>query len=127
MHSTRNPAHRSRWHQPISAHRAPGYERPSGVSLAPEKFFNYRGSFATVCPEAALMYAVLENAFLCFRKQFQTDGRRMHQAQQAQEWFFSNDSDGLFSFLSICEVLGLEPEYMRKKLEHWSETCLLNR
>lgn len=73
------------------------------------------------------MYAVLENAFLCFRKQFQTDGRCMQQAQQAQEWFFSNDSDGLFSFLSICEVLGLEPEYMRKKLEHWSETCLINR
>ena len=127
MHSTRIPSHRSRWRQPISAHRASGYERPSDVSSAPKKFFNYRGSFATVWPEAALMYAVLEDAFLCFRKQFQTDGRCMQQAQQAQEWFFSNDSDGLFSFLSICEVLGLEPEYMRKKLEHWSETCLINR
>ena len=68
MHSTRNPAHRDRSHQPISAHRAPGYERPFGGSLAPEKFFNYRGSFATVCPEAALMYAVLEDAFLCLQK-----------------------------------------------------------
>lgn len=73
------------------------------------------------------MYAVLENAFLCFRKQFQTDRRCMQQAQLAQEWFFSNDWDGLFSFLSVCDVLGLEPEYMRKKLKHWSETCLINR
>jgi hypothetical protein len=124
MHGTRSFSHRSRWRQPVSADRAPGYERPSDIGLVPEKFFNYRGSFATVCPEAALMYAVLENAFLCFHKQFETDGRCIEQAQQAEEWFFSDDSDWLFSFLSVCDVLGLEPGYLRKKLKRWNQSCL---
>jgi hypothetical protein len=120
MHGSRSPSHRSRWRQPATANRAPGYVRPSDVNLAPEKFFNYRGSSPTVCPETALMYAVLENAFLCFHKHFETDARHIEQAQQAQEWFFSDDSDWLFSFLSVCDVLGLEPQYMRKKLKRWN-------
>ena len=65
------------------------------------------------------MYAVLEHAFLCFQKQFEIeipDVRR--KAQEAEEWFLSDKSHGLFSFVSVCDVLGLEPEFIRQGLKH---------
>ena len=81
-----------------------------------EVFFDSRIRLATVCPETALMYAVLEDAFYCFR------GPIEQQARQAQEWFFSDDSKSLFSFVSICDVLELQPEYIRKRLKRWGPT-----
>jgi hypothetical protein len=97
------------------------YEAPLAVSVRPEEFFNSRVSLATVCPEAGLMYAVLEDAFVCFQKRFETNIRSIQQAREAEEWFFSDDSHGLFSFVSICDALGLEPEFMRKRLKQLSQ------
>ena len=70
------------------------------------------------------MYAVLEDAFLCFHKQFETENRLVERTREAEEWFFSDDSHWLFSFVSVCHVLGLEPEYVRKKLKHWKPSRL---
>jgi len=41
-------------------------------------------------------------------------------AREAEAWFCSDDSRWLFSFLPICDALGLEPRYIRLKLKHWS-------
>ena len=124
MHTTRIRAHRSRSPHPVSADRAPGYDRPSDVSVQPEKFFDYQISLAKVCPETALMYGVLEDAFLCFHKQFEVDGQPNRQAQQAEQWFFRNDSNWLFSFASVCNALGLEPNIIRQGLRHWNQAGL---
>jgi hypothetical protein len=70
------------------------------------------------------MYAVLEDAFRCFHKQFETERRFMHSAREAEKWFFSDDSHWLFSFVSICDALGLEPGFIRKKLKHWTPSRL---
>jgi hypothetical protein len=66
------------------------------------------------------MRAVLENALACFQRQFVTEGHRVQrEAREAEEWFLSDDSHWLFSFVSICEVLGLEPESVRQGLQRW--------
>jgi hypothetical protein len=88
--------------------------------VLPEQFFNSRVKLAAVCPETALMYAVLEDAFLSFHRQFETEPRFMRYAREAEDWFFSDDSRRLFSFLSVCGVLGLEPHYIRRKLMQWT-------
>ena len=111
MNTKRIPAHRSRSPQPASGYRDPWYERPSDVGALSEQFFDSPVSRVKVCPETALMYAVLEDAFLCFHKQFETERRFMQRAREAEEWFFSDDSRWLFSFVSVCDALGLEPEY----------------
>ncbi len=116
MHSAHSPVHQSRSPQPVSVGRDLWYERESDP-LA-EQFFG-PVSLATVCPEAGLMCAVLEDAFLCFQKRFEMEIRCIQQAREAEEWFFSDDSQWLFSFLSICTVLGLEPEFIRQGLKHW--------
>ena len=70
------------------------------------------------------MYAVLEDAFLCLQKTGELMPLVQRRAREAEEWFLSDDSRWVFSFLPICEALGLDPEYMRKKLKHWPPTSL---
>jgi hypothetical protein len=120
MQTKRIGPHRSRSSRPVSANRAAAYGRPADGSLDPERFFDCRVKLAAVCPETALMYAVLENAFLYFRKQVELDQRFMRRAREAEAWVYSDDSRRLFSFVSICDALGLEPRYIRIKLKHWT-------
>lgn len=71
-------------------------------------------------PEVALMRAVLEDAIGCFHKQFVASGRRItRQAREAEQWLFANDDRWPFSFIHICAVLGLNPDYLRRGLQRW--------
>ncbi len=124
MYTTPMPANRRRSPQPASPNRAPGYKRPADGSVLPEQFFDSRVRLAIVCPETALMYAVLEDAFLCFQKQFETEQRFVRRAREAEDWFFSDDSRWFFSFVSVCHALGLEPKYLRTKLKHCTPSRL---
>jgi hypothetical protein len=38
-------------------------------------------------------------------------------SQEAEEWFLSDEADSLFSFVSICAVLGLDAHIIRRRLE----------
>ncbi len=100
--------------------RAATYDRPFENAVLPEQFFDSRVKLTKVCPETALMYAVLEDAFLCFHKQFEADRRHMRSARQAEDWFFNDTSRWLFSFPSVCNSLGLKANYLRHKLKHWT-------
>jgi hypothetical protein len=125
MHTTRSPAQQNQAPQILSAGWDAFYESPSAVGARPEEFFNSRVSLATVCPETALMYAVLEDAFVCFKKQFEIESPGIQlTAREAGEWFFSDDSRWLFSFVSVCDALGLEPEFIRKRLKRLSQSHL---
>ena len=124
MHNTQISANRNQSRKPVSPRRAAAYLRPASGSVLPERFFDSRVKLAAVCPETALMYAVLENAFLCFHKQFEAEPQLIARAREAEDWFFSDDSRWLFSFLSVCAALGLEPHYIRKKLKHWTPAGL---
>jgi hypothetical protein len=88
-------------------------------SLLPEPGFGPRANVGAVCPEAALMRAVLEDALLCLQGHFLATGRRGQRlAQEAEAWFLSEDVHWPFAFVSICEVLGLEPVAVREALLH---------
>jgi hypothetical protein len=114
--ATRVAAFQRKSSQPVSAARDGWYERPRAVGLLLEGFFDFRIKLATVCPETALMYAVLEDAFLCYQKQFESRARIPERSRAAEAWFISDDSRWPFSFVSVCHALGLEPQYIRKKL-----------
>lgn len=92
----------------------------SGSNVLPEQFFNPQTSLFSGRPVAALLRAVLEDALTCFQSQFMTTGRRVQrEAQEAERWFLSEDSHWPFSFVSICAVLGLEPDAIRQRLKRW--------
>jgi len=63
------------------------------------------------------MMAVLEDAIDCITKyRFATDreGRRIF--DEEQRWLFSEDSHWLYSFGSMCDVLDLDAEAVRRSL-----------
>jgi hypothetical protein len=88
--------------------------------ILPEQFFGPRASVSAFCPEAALMRAVLEEALLCLQARVGVMGRGGRRlAQEAEAWFLSEDTHWPFAFVSICEVLGLEPTAIREALRRW--------
>jgi hypothetical protein len=72
--------------------------------------------------ERQLLVAVLQDAVDCFRTHaFASDQRRQRLALEAEEWIARDDPASPFSFVSICDHLGLDPDSVREKLWDWRE------
>ncbi len=67
-------------------------------------------------PEQDLMLAVLKDALLNYRKNLGTPNKSF---KDDQLWFFTDETDRLFSFESVCAVLGLDAGRIRKHLLAW--------
>jgi len=48
-----------------------------------------------------------------------TNRRGQRLFTEAETWIFKDDPTWLCSFISICHVLGLDPEYLRTGLQRW--------
>ena len=71
-------------------------------------------------PERTLLLAVLEDGIRCFQENlFAVNGKRRTLFDEAKEWLFSDDANGFCSFVSICTMLNLEPNYIRRGLREW--------
>ena len=69
-------------------------------------------------PEQDLMLAVLKDALLNYRRQLRSPRKSL---RRDREWFFANDRDRLFSFESVCAVLGFDPQSIRIHLRVWEQ------
>ena len=68
-------------------------------------------------PQQRLMAAVLESAVYDLHRY--RHARRMREKRffcEAYEWITSQDDTRPFSFLVICQALGLDPDYFRARL-----------
>ena len=71
-------------------------------------------------PERTLLLAVLEDGIRCFQENlFAVSGKRRTLFDEAKEWLFSDDGNWFCSFVSICTLLNLEPNYVRRGLNEW--------
>jgi hypothetical protein len=73
-------------------------------------------------PERRLMLAVLEDAIMCFQRYINAKGgkeKKLH--QDAVSWIFDHSDNRAFSFENICDVCGLDPNYLRMGLLNWRE------
>ena len=69
-------------------------------------------------PGIRLMSAVLEDALHCYFMNVQMRSRREKRIfAETEEWFFSTESDGLFTFENICSLLGIDPDCVRRGLK----------
>ena len=90
------------------------------AAVLPEQFYPQLEDKAVSQSIQALMHAVLDDALWTWKKQFITKERRVQRlAREAEEWFFSEDESWPFSFVNICEALGLDPAYIRRGIRHW--------
>lgn len=98
-----------------------------GVDLEPEavlptQFFPRIQIDASLQPEKRLMLAVLEDAVGTFQKYAwsrERSGQKLF--EDAEEWFSDDDHEWPYSFVNICNALGLEAEYLRGGLERWKD------
>jgi hypothetical protein len=68
--------------------------------------------------ERRLAAAVLASALLEVRGAY-ADRDRRRMAGEDLEWIFSDDTSWPFSFLPLCQVLSIEPEYLRGAVRKW--------
>ncbi len=97
-------------------------------TLLPDQYLETFRRKAPLEPERKLMLAVLEDAIACFQKYlFARDGKGKTMFREAEDWILEEGSDWLFCFENTCEVLGMDPRYVRQGLLRWKEKKLAER
>jgi len=93
--------------------------------LAPAQYFDGLMKEQARAPERDLALAMLEDAVMCFQKYLKsTREKERYIFTEAEEWFLSDDRHWVFSFLNLCDFLGLDPEFLRKGLFRWKDDAL---
>jgi len=90
-------------------------------TVLPSQFFAGLRQKGFIEGEKRLMAAVLADAVECYMKQaFAAEHRAQQIFLEAEAWLFE-DQQGpwFFSFNNICDMLVLEPEYIRRGLRDW--------
>lgn len=89
--------------------------------LAPHQYLKNCQRTNPAEPEKALMLAVLAEAVDTYQRfAFSESWRGQALFREVEAWFWGKEPDSLFSFLSICEVFGLYPGFLRRGLMQWT-------
>jgi hypothetical protein len=76
----------------------------------------------TLDPEESLLLAVLEDAVACFQKYSAArDSKGKAMFREAEQWIMKANDAWIFSFDNVCELLRLNPEYVREGLRRWQK------
>jgi len=91
-------------------------------TLLPAQYFAAFAREGGLVRERRLMLAVLEDAVECYQKYaLARDPRGRLLFEDACVWIESGEREWPFSYENICEVLGLNPEYIRRGLSKWRQ------
>jgi len=94
--------------------------------VSAQYFQNFRRK-SRLEPEKRLILAMLEDAVSCFQAYVTArSGRGKRLFNEAEEWIMIMHDDWIFSFASVCEILGFNPEYVRQGLRRWKQKTLAN-
>ena len=88
-------------------------------SILPAQLYDRPFGGARIQPEKRLQVAVLADAVLTFHRWAGVErvlARSLF--AEVEAWFASDDADGPFTFIAICDSLGFDPNYIRRGLEH---------
>jgi hypothetical protein len=100
--------------------RLPGLFEPD--TLLPIQYFEAMRKKHLLEGEKRLILSVLEDAVECFMKCIDSPtskGQRLF--RDADEWINLEDKHWVFSFDNVCDMLDINPDYMRRGLKQWKE------
>jgi hypothetical protein len=104
--------------------KLPGLFEPD--TLLPIQYFEAMRKKHLLEGEKRLILSVLEDAVECFMKCIDASsskGQRLF--RDADEWIALEDKHWVFSFDNVCEMLDINPEYLRRGLKQWKERKLV--
>jgi hypothetical protein len=91
--------------------------------ILPQQLAQVRHRHTTWTPELSLMTAVLDDAIGTFCRSGSAPRLRDRVLfEETAAWFESSDVDWPYAFESICDTLGLEPEWIRRGLRDWQQS-----
>jgi hypothetical protein len=91
-------------------------------TLLPAQYFAAFAREGGLVRERRLMLAVLQDAVECYQKYaLARDPRGRMLFEDARDWIDSDEREWSFSYENICEILGLNPEYIRRGLSKWHQ------
>jgi len=94
-------------------------------TLLPEQYLDTYRRKLHLEPEKKLMLAILEDGIACFQKYvFARDGKGKALFREAETWVEDKGGEAVFSFDSVCECLGLDPDYVRRGMRTWKAQAL---
>jgi hypothetical protein len=71
-------------------------------------------------PEKALLLAVLQDAIASYQKYCSARDRvGKERFSEAEHWIMHKGDDWIFTFDNVCELLGLDPQYVREGIREW--------
>ena len=86
-------------------------------SVLPDQYFSTAKLPPAIQSEVRLMLAVLEDAIDCYQRYARSKiAQQREEFENAQQWIESDETEWVFSFESICTVLGIDPNYIRDGL-----------
>ncbi len=93
----------------------------SDLSAAIEESFD-RGRWREGLGEYALVEAVLRAAIYEYQKFAGHRTRREARLfREVHQWFLADDGAWDFTFINVCQILDIEPSYIRSGLKLWRE------
>ncbi len=104
--------------------KLPGLFEPD--TLLPIQYFEAMRRKHLLEGEKRLILSVLEDAVECFMKCIDSStnkGQRLF--RDADEWIALEDKRWVFSFDNVCDMLDINPDYMRVGLRKWKEKKLV--
>jgi len=93
--------------------------------LVPLQYLKAIKTKAEAIPEKDLMLADLEDAVYSFQKYLLfPDKKGKILFKEAERWIFDDDGSWIFSYRNVCDVLGIDGDYLRSGLLRWKEKHL---
>lgn len=103
--------------------KLPGLFEPD--TLLPIQYFEAMRRKHLLEGEKRLILSVLEDAVECFMKCIDsTTNKGQRLFRDAEDWINLEDKHWVFSFDNVCEMLDIEPEYLRRGLQLWKQRRL---
>jgi hypothetical protein len=103
--------------------KLPGLFEPD--TLLPIQYFEAMRRKHLLEGEKRLILSVLEDAVECFMKCIDsTTNKGQRLFRDAEDWINLEDKHWVFSFDNVCEMLDIEPEYLRRGLQVWKQRRL---
>jgi len=87
----------------------------AGVGILPVQFGETRRRKLPSEGERKLLFAVLEDAIRCYlrHRDGDTAARNNEEFVEAVQWLSSDEDSGPFTYISICEALGIDADSLR--------------
>jgi hypothetical protein len=94
-------------------------------ALLPAQYYDNHSK--TLEPERRLLLALLVDAVRCYQTGITAPGgSRTRLFAEAERWLFKPQRNVPFAFEDICDVLEIDPAYLRRGLRRWRDRRLAN-